>query len=72
MIWVAGAAGVISLVLMPFVTDGPFAVGGIWNYWIIFGTWLGAFFLVYNIFVLKHVYKSDSERAREAGLLMVA
>jgi hypothetical protein len=72
--WASIAIGTsfVALVLMPFVTDGPFAVGGIWNYWIVFGTWLLAFFAVYNYYVLKHVYKSGEERARDAGLLVAA
>ena len=72
--WASIAIGTsfVPLVIMPFVTDGPFAVGGIWNYWIVFGTWLFAFFAVYNYYVLKHVYKSSEERARDAGLLVAA
>jgi hypothetical protein len=72
--WVAIASGVnfVALVMMPFMTDGPFAVGGLWNYWIVFGTWLLAFFFVYNIFLLKHVYKTEEQRAREVGLLSLA
>lgn len=72
--WTAIASGVnfVALVIMPFVSEGPFAVGGLWNYWIVFGTWLLAFFFVYNIFLLKHVYKTEEERAREVGLLSLA
>lgn len=72
--WTSIAIGTsfIALVLMPFVTEGPFAVGGIWNYWIIFGTWLLAFFFVYNVYVLKHVYKSNEERDRASGVLLPA
>ena len=72
--WACAAIGVsfIALVLMPFVSDGPFAVGGLWNYWIIFGTWLFVFFFVYNVFVLKHVYRTPEEQRRAAGILAAA
>ena len=64
--------GFVALVLMPFVTEGPFAVNGLWNFYIIFGMWLLAFFGVYNFFVLKHVYKSPEAQARAAGVLAAA
>jgi hypothetical protein len=72
--WVAIAIGAsfIALVFMPFVTEGPFAVGGLWNYWIVFGTWLFAYFGVYNYFVLKHVYKSPEAQASAAGRAVTA
>lgn len=72
--WTCIAIGVafLALVIMPFVTEGPFAVGGMFNYWIIFMTWLFAFFSVYNFFVLKHVYRSPEEQARAAGRLSPA
>lgn len=57
------------LVFMPFVTEGPFTVNGLFNYFFIFGAWLLAFFSVYNYFVLKHVYKTPEEQARAAGRL---
>ncbi len=68
--WACIAIGVsfIALVIMPFVAEGPFAVSGLFNYWIIFGTWLFAFFAVYNYFVLRHVYRSPEEQHRVAGL----
>ena len=67
--WVAIAVGVsfVALVLMPFVTEGPFALPGLWNFWLIFNTWIFAYFGVYNYFVLKHVYKAPAEQARAAG-----
>jgi hypothetical protein len=54
---------------MPFVTDGPFMVAGLWNFWIIFTGWIFAFFGVYNFYVLKHVYKSTADQAVAAGRL---
>jgi hypothetical protein len=72
--WVTIAIGVgfVPLIFMPFVTDGPFALPGVWNFWIIFSAWLFAFFGVYNFFVLKHVYKSTAEQAVAAGRLVTA
>lgn len=72
--WVCAAIGVgfVPLVIMPFVTEGPFTVPGLWNFWIIFSTWIFAFFGVYNYFVLRHVYRSPAERERAAGRLQTA
>jgi len=70
--WTAIAIGAafIALVFMPFVTEGPFTVDGIWNYWIIFGTWLFAYFAVYNFYLLKHVYRSPDQQRIAAGFAM--
>jgi hypothetical protein len=67
--WVAIAVGVsfVALVLMPFVTEGPFTVPGLWNFWVIFTTWIFAYFGVYNFYVLKHVYKAPEAQALAAG-----
>lgn len=72
--WAAIAIGAafVALVFMPFVTDGPFAVNGMWNYWIIFGTWLFLFFGVYNFYLLKHVYRTPDEQRRALGLAAAA
>lgn len=53
--WFAIAVGVIfiPLVLIPFVSEGPFAVSGMWNFYIVFGTWLFGFFVPYSFFMLK-------------------
>lgn len=53
--WCAIAVGIIflPLVLIPFVADGPFAVGGSWNFFIVFGTWLFMFFTPYSYFMIK-------------------
>jgi hypothetical protein len=55
--WTCMAIGVayVSLVIMPFVSEGPFAVGGLWNFWIIFSAWLWAFFSVYTYYMFKHL-----------------
>ncbi len=56
--WCSIAFGImmLPLVLVPFVADGPFAVGGSWNFYIVFGTWLFAFFSPYTYFMLKELY----------------
>lgn len=53
--WAAIAVGVafLPLVLVPFVSEGPFSVDGIWNFYIVFGTWLFAFFAPFSYFMLK-------------------
>jgi len=53
--WCAIAIGIVfvPLVLMPFVTDGPFAVGGTWNFFFVFGVWLFGFQLPIGYCMLK-------------------
>jgi hypothetical protein len=53
--WSAIAVGItfIPLLIMPFVTEGPFTVGGLWNFFIVFSLWLFAFFTPYSYFMLK-------------------
>ncbi len=72
--WTAIAVGAsfIALVFIPFVTEGPFALPGLWNFWIIFSAWIWAYFGVYNFYVLKHVYKAPEEQARATGRAMTA
>ncbi|WP_320838640.1 hypothetical protein [Zhongshania sp.] len=55
--WAAIAVGVIflPLTLVAFVADGPFAVGGVWNFYIVFGTWGFAFFTPYSYFMIKEL-----------------
>jgi hypothetical protein len=53
--WCAIAIGAtfVALVIMPFVSEGPFAVGGMWNFFFIFGIWLFAFQIPIGYFMLK-------------------
>jgi len=55
--WCTIAAGMtfLPLVLIPFVSEGPFAVGGSWNFFIVFGTWLFAFFAPISFFMFKEL-----------------
>ncbi|HSV71654.1 MAG TPA: hypothetical protein VLI72_16220 [Methylibium sp.] len=55
--WCAIAIGVIfvPLVLMPFVSGGPFAVGGSWNFYFVFGIWLFAFLGPIAYFMLREL-----------------
>lgn len=69
---IAIGTGFVALVFMPFVTEGPFAVNGLWNYWIIFGTWLFFFFAVYSYYVLKHVYRSPEAQRVASGRMAAA
>jgi len=66
--WSAIAAGMvfIGVVFIPFVTTGPFIVSGTWNFYMVFGVWLLAFFLPYSYFAIKALSK------REGGLQAVA
>lgn len=67
--WATMAIGIgfVPLVIMPFVSEGPFAVMGLWNFWIIFTGWIFAFFGVYNFYVLKHVYRSPEAQLKASG-----
>ena len=53
--WCAMATGTVfvGVVFIPFVTEGPFVVSGLWNFYIVFGVWLLAFFLPYSYFAIK-------------------
>ena len=64
--WCAIAIGIIfiPLVLMPFVSEGPFTVGGMWNFYIVFGAWLIAFQLPFSYFMLKAVSGSKQVAGR--------
>ncbi len=55
--WCAIAIGItfVPLVLMPFVTEGPFAVNGMWNFFFIFTIWLFAFQIPIGYYMLKEV-----------------
>jgi len=59
--WLSIATGTlfVTCMLIPFSKDGPFAVGGLWNYFIVFGTWI-VVFGCYSYFILKTVYKRDT------------
>lgn len=57
--WCAMATGTIfvGVIFIPFVTEGPFIVSGIWNFYIVFGVWLLAFFLPYSFFAIRALSK---------------
>jgi len=58
--WCAIAVGIIflPLVLVPLVKEGPFMVGGTWNFYVVFGTWLFGFFCPYSYFMLKDLARN--------------
>ncbi len=55
--WAAIAVAVIflPLLLIAFVPSGPFAVGGVWNFYVVFGTWLFGFFAPFSYYMLKEL-----------------
>jgi hypothetical protein len=55
--WCAIAIGItfVPLVLMPFVSEGPFAVNGTWNFFFIFSIWLFAFQIPIGYYMFKEV-----------------
>lgn len=60
--WATIAVGTIfiTLTILPWVKQGPFAVSGSWNYFVIFGTWLFAFFGVYSFYLIKEMGRRKS------------
>lgn len=62
--WCALATGAtfIPLTIIPFVTDGPFTVSGMWNYYIVFGTWFFLFFCVFSYYMLKHLHGAKGDQ----------
>lgn len=63
--WAAIVVGAtfLPLTMMPFMAEGPFAVNGLWNFWIVFPLWLFAFFSVYTFFMLKHLHSNEDLQA---------
>jgi hypothetical protein len=63
--WAAIAVGAafIPLVLVPFAATGPFAVNGLWNFYLVFGTWLFAFFAPFSFFMLRALGTSHQAQA---------
>ena len=61
--WCAIAIGIIfvPLVLIPFISEGPFRLPGMWNFYIVFTTWLFGFFAPYSYFMIREL----SSRRRE-------
>lgn len=64
--WAALAVGAafLPLVLVPFSAEGPFAVNGAWNFFIVFGVWLFAFFTPFSIYMLKALSRDGAETRR--------
>jgi hypothetical protein len=64
--WCAIAIGItfVPLVIMPFVTEGPFAVGGGWNFYFIFSIWLFAFQIPIGVCMLKEVMSREGAARR--------
>ncbi|MFW2830980.1 hypothetical protein [Sphingomonas sp. ID0503] len=67
--WSALAVGAsfLPLVLVPFAADGPFAVNGLWNFFIVFGIWLFAFFTPFSFFMLRALSGDRRALAEGAG-----
>lgn len=61
--WSALAVGVIflPLTLIPYVSSGPFTVSGLWNFFIVFGTWGFLFFSIYSYYLLKEINRRRRE-----------
>lgn len=66
--WAAMATGAVfyTTVLIPFVSEGPFVVSGIWNFFVVFGVWLLAFFLPYSFYAIKALSRPLDRRPVES------
>lgn len=69
--WSALATGTvfIPLSLLPFVSEGPFKLPGLWNFYTVYTTWLFAFFSVYSFYMWRHLTRAggSSTGQRIAG-----
>ena len=64
--WVAigGALSFVPESAVPYVTTGPFAVNGLWNFWIAFPWWL-IWFGIFTYYMLRYVRRQMSASAAE-------
>jgi hypothetical protein len=55
--WATIATGTnfAALTVLPWIKSGPFAVSGTWNFFVVFGSWLFAFFGLYSYFMIKEL-----------------
>ena len=66
---VVGGCSMIPLSLIAFVSEGAFAINGLWNFYIAYSGWLFLFFSLYCYFVLKHVHGGKSSVAQNKNAL---
>lgn len=59
--WSAIGTGMVflPLSLLPFVSEGPFKLPGLWNFFVVYTTWLFAFFSVFSFYMLKHLHNQN-------------
>jgi len=55
--WTTLAAGAsfVTLSLIPFIPDGALSVGGVWNFFFVYGAWFILFFTIFSFYVLKEL-----------------
>jgi hypothetical protein len=51
---IAGGLSFVPLILVPFVTDGPFAWNGLWNFWVVWGAWI-TWFAIDTFYILRYL-----------------
>lgn len=66
--WATIAVGTVftTLVVLPWVKQGPFTVAGTWNFFVIFTAWLLAFFGLYSFFLIKELSRRRRTPAIDA------
>ena len=70
--WSAIGTGLVfvPLSLLPFVSEGPFKLPGLWNFFVVYTTWLFAFFGVFSFYILKHLHGTNTRDARGTPALV--
>src|SRR5205823_13785360 len=67
--WLAigGALSFVPESVIPYVTTGPFAVNGAWNFWVAFPWWL-IWFGVFTFYMMRYVRRQIGRAScRERG-----
>jgi hypothetical protein len=51
---IAGGLSYVPLSLVAFITDGPLAWNGVWNFWVVWSFWV-SWFAIYNRFMIRYL-----------------
>lgn len=72
--WSAIGTGMVfvPLSILPFVSEGPFKLPGLWNFYAVYTTWLFAFFSVFSYYMLKHVHGKGKTSGAASGEMATA
>jgi hypothetical protein len=51
---IAGGLSYVPLSMVAFVTDGPLAWNGLWNFWVVWSFWV-SWFVIYNRYMIRYL-----------------